>query len=264
MLEGKRVVVVLPAYNAEQTLRQTVDEIDRKVVDDVILVDDGSHDRTVAVARQLGLHVFAHEQNRGYGANQKTCYREALQCGADVVVMVHPDYQYDPRLVPCLAIPIAFGIYDCMIGSRIIGRTSALRGGMPLYKYVSNRLLTAIQNLLIGSKLSEFHTGYRAFSAEVLRSLPLGVNSDGFVFDNEMLCQVHYFGYRIGEVSCPTRYFEEASSISFWPSVRYGLGVLSTSLKFRVHKTLGLKHPLFVGDSIHILRPDAPELEAPP
>jgi len=238
VIAGKRVCVVMPAYNAEQTLEQTVAEIPRDFVDDVVLVDDGSHDSTVEVARGLGLHVIVHPKNRGYGGNQKTCYTEALRRGADIVVMVHPDYQYSPKIIPALAGLVASGEYDLAIGSRILGG-GARRGGMPFYKYLANRLLTAIQNLLVGAKLSEYHTGFRAFSRRVLTTLPLRENSDDFVFDNEMLAQAIFFGFRVGEVSCPTRYFPEASSINFPRSVRYGLGVLITTAKFVLEK-LGL------------------------
>jgi len=230
MINGKRLAVVLPAYNAARTLAATVAELP-DIVDDRILVDDGSHDDTTAVAKQLGLATFVHDANYGYGRNQTTCYREALNAGADVVVMVHPDYQYTPLLVTAMASMVAFGVYDVVIGSRILGGT-ARSGGMPLYKYVSNRALTLWQNLILGAKLSEYHTGYRAFSRRVLEELPLLENSDDFVFDNEMLTQCVYFGFRIGEVSCPTKYFPEASSINFRRSVRYGLGVLGTTAKF--------------------------------
>ena len=230
MINGKRVAVVLPAYNAEKTLEATVRELP-SLVDDRILVDDYSADGTVSLASRLGLKVFRHDANYGYGRNQQTCYREALGAGADVVIMVHPDYQYSPLLVTAIASMIAYGVYDIVLGSRIIGG-GALRGGMPRYKYVANRLLTAIQNLVLGAKLSEYHTGYRGFSREALTSLPLLENSDDFVFDNEVLAQAVHFGMRIGEVSCPTKYFEAASSISFRRSVTYGLGVLSTTAKF--------------------------------
>jgi glycosyltransferase involved in cell wall biosynthesis len=235
MINDKRILVVLPAYNAEKTLEQTYREIPKDVVDEVLLVDDFSADATVALAKRLGIRTFLHDRNYGYGRNQKTCYREALRLDADIVIMLHPDYQYTPKLLTAMSSMIAFGVYDCVLGSRIIGG-GALSGGMPLYKYLSNRFLTAVQNLLLGSKLSEFHTGYRAFSKELLLSLPLHLNSDDFVFDNEMLAQIIYLGFRIGEVSCPTAYFEEASSINFKRSVIYGLGVLATSLKFRFHK----------------------------
>jgi glycosyltransferase involved in cell wall biosynthesis len=235
MIQGRKITVVFPAYNAEKTLEKTYQSLDRGVVDDVILVDDCSRDRTVEIGRRLGLHVLCHDRNQGYGANQKTCYREALRRGAGIVVMVHPDYQYAPELVPAMGWLIASGLFDVVLGSRILG-TGALEGGMPRYKYVANRFLTAFQNLLVGHKLSEYHTGYRAFSREVLETLPLEENSNDFVFDNQMLAQIIHFGYRIGEVTCPTRYFAEASSISFRRSMKYGLGVLQTSVEFRLDK----------------------------
>ena len=241
MLCGKRVVVVMPAYNAERTLEQTVAEVPREYVDQIVLVDDGSHDGTVARARALGLHTVVHPKNRGYGSNQKSCYREALRLGAEIVVMVHPDYQYSPRLVVALAGMIASGHYDCVLGSRILGG-GALKGGMPHYKYVANRILTLVQNLCLQAKLSEYHSGFRAFSADLLRTLPLEENSDDFVFDNEMLAQALWFGFQLGETSCPTRYMEESSSISFRRSVRYGFGVLGVSLKFMLAKS-GLARP---------------------
>jgi len=234
MINGKRIAVVLPAYNAEKTLEATIAELP-EIVDIKILVDDYSTDRTVELARRLGLHVFVHDKNYGYGRNQQTCYREALTEGADVVIMVHPDYQYTPRLVTAMASMVAYDVYDVVLGSRIIGGT-ALLGGMPLYKYVSNRLLTAFENIFLRVKLSEYHTGYRAFSRKVLTALPLLENSDDFVFDNQMLAQCVYFGFRIGEVSCPTKYFEDASSINFRRSVKYGLGVLATTLQFAFQK----------------------------
>ena len=230
MINGQRLAVVLPAYNAARTLAATVAELP-DTVDERILVDDASRDDTAAIAARLGLSTFVHDANYGYGRNQTTCYREALKAGADVVVMVHPDYQYTPLLVTAMASMVAFGVYDVVIGSRILGGT-ARSGGMPLYKYVSNRVLTAWQNLFLGAKLSEYHTGYRAFSRKVLETLPLLENSDDFVFDNEMLTQCVYFGFRVGEVSCPTKYFPEASSINFQRSVRYGLGVIGTTAKF--------------------------------
>jgi glycosyltransferase involved in cell wall biosynthesis len=239
MINGKRIVVVMPAYNAEKTLEQTVSELP-ETVDVKLLVDDSSSDQTLLIAERLKLKTFAHDRNYGYGRNQQTCYREALAAGADVVVMVHPDYQYTPLLVTPIAGMVASGVYDVVLGSRIIGR-GALRGGMPYYKYVFNRFLTAFQNLLQGAKLSEYHTGFRAFSREVLLKLPLCENSDGFVFDNEVLAQCIYFGFRIGEISCPTKYFKEASSINFWASMRYGFGVLATTAKFILQK-LGLVH----------------------
>jgi len=236
MIHGKRVVVVLPAYNAERTLRRTVEEIPLDTVDEIILVDDASSDHTVELARELGLDPVLHESNRGYGANQKTCYQEALRRGGDVVVMLHPDYQYTPKLVGAMASLVAIGQFDVVLGSRILSE-GLLRGGMPLHRYVSNRVLTLIQNLLLNMKLSEYHTGYRAFAREVLEELPLEENSDDFVFDNQMLSQVIYFGFRVGEVSCPARYFPEASSINFPRSVVYGLGVLWTSLLFRLNSS---------------------------
>jgi len=243
MINGKRVAVVLPAYNAEKTLEATVRELPA-LVDLRILVDDHSADETVRLASRLGLKVFRHDANYGYGRNQQTCYREALNAGADVVIMVHPDYQYTPLLVTAIASMIAYGVYDVVLGSRIIGG-GALRGGMPVYKYISNRLLTAFQNVVLGAKLSEYHTGYRGFSREVLLRLPLLENSDDFVFDNQVLAQAVYFGFQIGEVSCPTKYFDEASSINFRRSVTYGLGVLATTGKFALQKS-GLAHyPIF-------------------
>ena len=251
MLNGKRIAVVMPAYNAARTLEQTVRELP-EIVDIRILVDDHSTDETVRVANALGVQTFIHERNYGYGRNQQTCYREALSADADIIVMVHPDYQYTPLLVTAMASMIAYDVYDVVLASRIIGG-GALTGGMPLYKYISNRFLTAVQNLLTGAKLSEYHTGYRAFTAKVLRSLPLAENSDDFVFDNQMLTQCIYFGHRIGEISCPTKYFEEASSINFRRSVKYGLEVLMTSLKFVLQK-LGILHfRLFRADGRKLL-----------
>src|SRR5437899_12231151 len=234
MINGKRIAVVMPAYNAEKTLQATVGEIP-DLVDIRILVDDHSRDDTIEVAHRLGLHVFVHDQNYGYGRNQQTCYREALADCADVVIMLHPDYQYTPLLVTAMASMVAYEVYDVVLGSRIIGG-QALRGGMPLYKYISNRFLTAFENLFLGVKLSEYHTGYRAFSSKVLTTLPLMENSSDFVFDNQMLAQCVHFGFRIGEVSCPTKYFEEASSINFRRSVTYGLGVLATTLQFALQR----------------------------
>jgi glycosyltransferase involved in cell wall biosynthesis len=235
LLNGKKIITVMPAYNAAKTLERTYSEVPLEVVDEVILVDDGSSDATVAKARELGLTTFVHKVNLGYGRNQKTCYREALRRNADIVVMVHPDYQYSPKLIVALAGMIAYGEYDVVLASRILGK-GTLKGGMPLYKYVSNRFLTAFQNIMMGQKLSEYHTGYRAFSREVLSTLPLEENTDDFVFDNEMLAQVSYFDYRIGEISCPTKYFAEASSINFQRSVSYGFGVLATSMQYRLQK----------------------------
>ncbi|MFN8604395.1 MAG: glycosyltransferase family 2 protein [Candidatus Binatia bacterium] len=244
MIAGKRVCVVMPAYNAEQTLEQTVAEIPRDVVDDIVLVDDGSHDSTVEVAHRLGLHVIVHPKNRGYGGNQKTCYTEALKRGADIVVMVHPDYQYTPLLIPALASCVASGLFDAALGSRILGG-GARGGGMPLYKYVANRLLTLTQNLLMKQKLSEYHTGYRAFSRRLLTTLPLEENDDDFVFDNEMLVQALHFGFRIAEVTCPTRYSTDSSSINFRRSVKYGFGVLGTAMQSRL-TMMGLAQPRFL------------------
>lgn len=244
MLNGQKIIVVMPAYNAERTLSQTVAEIPRDIVDEILLVDDNSSDETVHLAQELHLTTFRHERNFGYGRNQKTCYREALRRGADIVVMVHPDYQYSPNLIVPMAGMIAYGEYDAVMGSRILGK-GALAGGMPLYKYVANRFLTLAQNILIGQKLSEYHTGFRAFKREVLENLPLEENSDDFVFDNEMISQAVFFGYRVGEISCPTRYFEEASSINFSRSVKYGFGVLGTSMKFRLHKMNVVKSRIF-------------------
>ncbi len=231
MILGKRLVVIMPAYNAGETLRQTYDELPHEYVDEVILVDDASRDETALTARELGINTIIHPENKGYGGNQKTCYGEALRHGGDIVVMVHPDYQYSPRLVAAMASMIASGHYDVVLGSRILGGTP-LKGGMPLYKYIANRALTLIENVALGAKLSEYHTGFRAFTREVLETLPLAENSDDFVFDAEMLVQAAYFGFRIGELSCPTRYFREASSINFGRSVKYGFGVLGAVLKF--------------------------------
>jgi glycosyltransferase involved in cell wall biosynthesis len=247
MLEGKRIAAVLPAYNAAQTLHKTISELDRNVIDDILLVDDDSTDETVRLARQLNIRCFLHKKNYGYGRNQKTCYAEALKSGADVIVMLHPDYQYSPRLATAMAAMVVSGEYDAVLGSRIIGGR-ARRGGMPLYKYVANRFLTFVENLLLGSKLSEFHTGYRAFSRKLLEELPLHENSDDFVFDNEMLAQVIFFDYNLGEISCPARYFAEASSINFRRSVIYGLGVLWTALRFRLEK-MGIVHFRIFGRS---------------
>ena len=246
MYRGKKVVVVMPAYNAAKTLRQTYDEVrDQGIVDHIILVDDRSRDDTVTVARGLeGVQVHVHEKNTGYGGNQKTCYRLALEAGADIVVMIHPDYQYTPLLLPALVSMIANGLHPCVLGSRILGGYS-LKGGMPLWKYVANRWLTLVENVMIGAKLSEYHTGYRAFSREILEKLDLSANSDDFVFDNEMLAQIVWHGFTIGEVSCPTKYFPEASSINFSRSVKYGFGCLSTGLAFRLGRMGLAKSRLF-------------------
>jgi glycosyltransferase involved in cell wall biosynthesis len=235
MFQNKKVVVVMPAYNAEKTLRQTYAEVmDQGIVDLIVFVDDASSDNTVKVAAGLPhTKLYIHEKNRGYGGNQKTCYRVALECGADIVIMVHPDYQYTPRLIPAMTALIGGGLYHCVLGSRILGGY-ALKGGMPLWKYIANRFLTFVENILIGAKLSEYHTGYRAFSRELLDRLPLQNNSDNFVFDNQMLAQIIWLGYTVAEVSCPTMYFAEASSINFSRSVKYGLGCLKTALEFRL------------------------------
>jgi len=243
VINGKNIVVVMPAYNASKTLENTVRELP-EIVDTTILVDDKSSDGTVQIAENLGLQTFVHDKNYGYGRNQQTCYREALAAGADIVVMVHPDYQYTPLLVTAMASMIAYGVYDVVLGSRILGG-GALKGGMPFYKYVANRFLTAFQNVFTGAKLSEYHTGFRAFSREVLATLPILENSDDFVFDNEMLAQCIYFGYRIGEVSCPTKYFAEASSINFRRSVKYGFGVLGATLKCWLQKSGIARYRLF-------------------
>lgn len=244
MILGKRVAVVMPAYNAEFTLRRTYEEIPKEIVDDVILVDDASSDRTVEVAKELGLHHIVHPKNRGYGGNQKTCYAEALSRGADIVIMMHPDYQYTPKLIAAMAGMIASGVYDVVTASRILGR-GALNGGMPRYKYVFNRFLTAFQNLLMRQKLSEYHTGYRAFSRETLEKLPLEKNSDDFIFDNQMLAQIFYQGFRVGEISCPTHYSEDSSSINFRRSVTYGLGVLKVSMQYALQKFGLANSPIF-------------------
>ena len=235
MLNGKKVCVVMPAYNAEATLEKTYNEIPKDIVDEIILIDDHSNDKTVEVAKRLGLKLFVHEKNKGYGGNQKTCYGEALKTGADVVVMLHPDYQYPPKLVTPMAALITSGIFDVVIGSRILGN-KALRGGMPLYKYIANRILTLFENVIIGEKVSEYHTGYRAFSRDLLTKLPLLENSDDFVFDNQMLLQAFYFGYRVGEISAPSIYADDSSSINFKRSVEYGFGVLWTAMQYRLQK----------------------------
>ena len=240
MINSKRVCVVMPSYNAEKTLQKTYDEIPKNIVDEIILTDDASKDRTVEVAKSLGIKTFVHNQNRGYGGNQKTCYKAALELNADITIMLHPDYQYTPKLITAMASMIAEGVFDAVIGSRILGN-KAMRGGMPIYKYASNRFLTLIEKTIIQQKLSEYHTGYRAFSRKVLETIPLLDNSDDFVFDNQMLCQILYFGFEVGEVSCPALYFDDASSISFSRSVSYGLGVVQTSLKYAMAKR-GIGH----------------------
>jgi glycosyltransferase involved in cell wall biosynthesis len=243
MINGKRVAVVMPAYNAERTLEKTVQELPDSV-DIKILVDDSSTDKTALLAERLGVQTFIHDANYGYGRNQQTCYREALAAGADIVVMVHPDYQYTPSLVSAMASMVSSGLYDMVLASRILGG-GALKGGMPRYKYIANRLLTAFQNLFLGVKLSEYHTGFRAFSRELLQTLPLLENSDDFVFDNQMIAQAVTFGFRIGEISCPTKYFAEASSINFRRSVQYGIGVLATTVSFVAHKVRIMRLPIF-------------------
>jgi len=244
MLAGKQVTVILPAYNAARTLERTYAEIPRDIVDEVILTDDGSKDETAALSKRLGIHTLVHDRNRGYGANQKTCYAEALARGADIVVMLHPDYQYSPLLVTAMASMIASGHYEVVLGSRILGR-GALAGGMPRYKYVANRLLTFFENVMLGLKLSEYHTGYRAWSRRALEGLALARCSDDFVFDNQMLAQAAYLGLPIGEISCPTRYFAEASSINFRRSVTYGIGVVETAVAFRLARWKWRSSPLF-------------------
>jgi glycosyltransferase involved in cell wall biosynthesis len=247
MIKGQKVVVVLPAYNAAKTLQQTYDEIDRSVVDDVILVDDASKDDTVAVGRQIGIkHIIRHEKNKGYGGNQKSCYIKALEIGADIIVMLHPDYQYTPALITPMVSLIANNVYPVVLGSRILGK-GALKGGMPMYKYIFNRMLTMTQNILMGQKLSEYHTGYRAYHKDVLLSIPFQENSDDFVFDNELLAQIFYRGYEIAEITCPTKYFDEASSINFKRSSIYGLGVLRVSMQYFLNKAGIAKYKLFKG-----------------
>jgi glycosyltransferase involved in cell wall biosynthesis len=246
MLNGQKIVVVMPAYNAARTLQRTYDEVmEQGIVDLVIVVDDASHDETVAIARTLkDVQVEVHPRNRGYGGNQKTCYRLALAAGADIVVMIHPDYQYTPQLLPAIASLVATGLYQCVLASRILGG-GALDGGMPWWKYVANRFLTFVENFLIGAKLSEYHTGYRAFARSLLERVPIEQNSDDFVFDNQMLAQIFWYGYTIGEVSCPTKYFKEASSINFSRSLKYGIGCLSTALTFRLCKWGLMRSALF-------------------
>ncbi|MEX2597973.1 MAG: glycosyltransferase family 2 protein [Salibacteraceae bacterium] len=245
MIRGKKVVVVMPAYNAEKTLQTTYDEIPFDIVDEVVLVDDKSSDNTSKLAKEIGIkHVITHENNRGYGGNQKSCYAKALELDADITIMVHPDYQYTPLLIPAMADIIASGLYDSVLGSRILGK-GALKGGMPMYKYIANRFLTLFQNIMIGQKLSEYHTGYRAFSKKVLQKIAFEQNSDDFVFDNQMLCQIFYAGFEIAEVTCPTKYFDDASSINFARSSKYGLGVIKTSIQYRMAKWSVIKPRIF-------------------
>jgi len=245
VVKGKKIVVVLPAYNAEKTLKRTYDEIPFDIVDEVVLVDDHSKDNTSEVGRQIGIrHVIRHEKNKGYGGNQKTCYDKALELGADIVIMLHPDYQYTPKLIPTMCELIASGLYPAVLGSRILGK-GALKGGMPMYKYIFNRCLTLAQNILINQKLSEYHTGYRAFSAELLRNIKYHKNSDDFVFDNQMISQIFYAGYEIAEITCPTKYFDEASSINFSRSATYGFGVLATSFRHFFNKIGLMKSDMY-------------------
>jgi len=245
MIYGKKIAVVLPAYNAEKTLRQTYEEIPGDIVDYVILTDDGSSDRTLELAGELSIaHILKHEVNKGYGANQKTCYDRALELGADIVVMLHPDYQYTPKLIPAMCHLIASGLYDIVLGSRILGK-GAVKGGMPCYKYIANRILTFFQNIMLNQKLSEYHTGYRAFSGRLLRKINYHNNSDGYIFDNELLAQIIYMKARIGEISCPVCYSPESSSIDFFRSIFYGLGVIGVSIKFVLQKTGLFRFRLF-------------------
>ena len=244
MLEGRKVVVVMPAYNAEKTLEKTYNEIPKDIVDEVLVIDDHSKDKTVEVAKRLGLETYVHEKNLGYGANQKTCYTKALNKNADIIIMLHPDYQYPPKLITAMAGLITSDMFDIVLGSRVLGGW-ALKGSMPVYKYISNRILTLIENMLVGQKLSEYHTGYRAFKKEVLSRMPLLENSDDFVFDNEVLVQATFFGYRIGEITAPSSYFAEASTINFRRSVVYGFSVLWTAVKFVLQKLRIAKFRIF-------------------
>jgi len=245
MISGKKIIVVMPAYNAEKTLETTFREIPFALVDDVIVVDDASNDNTSEIAKKIGIkHVIKHEKNKGYGGNQKTCYNTALELGADIVIMVHPDYQYTPKLIPSMSYLLANGLFHVVMGSRILGK-GALKGGMPFYKYFFNRILTFTQNFIIGQKLSEYHTGYRAFTKEVLQKINYNANSDDFVFDNQMLAQIFYAGYEIAEITCPTKYFTDASSINFKRSTKYGLGVIATSFKYRFQKMGIAKYSIF-------------------
>jgi glycosyltransferase involved in cell wall biosynthesis len=249
MIKDKKVVVVLPAYNAELTLEKTYKEIPFDIVDDVVLVDDASKDSTADLGHKLGIeHIIIHEKNKGYGGNQKSCYNKALDLGADIVIMLHPDYQYTPQLIPSMTYLIANDVYPVVLGSRILGK-GALKGGMPIYKYIANRFLTLAQNIMISQKLSEYHTGYRAFSAEVLRNINFNSNSDDFVFDNQMLAQIFYAGFEIAEITCPTKYFEEASSINFARSSKYGIGCLNTSFKYMMNKAGLMKSDIFAKPS---------------
>ncbi len=251
MINGKKVVIIMPAYNAEKTLKQTYDEIYKDFVDEVILVDDNSQDNTKIVSKSLNITTIVHKENKGYGGNQKSCYKAALKANADIVVMLHPDYQYTPKLIPAIVSMMAFGEYDAVLASRMLGN-SALRGGMPLYKFIANKFLTGFENLFTGEKLSEYHTGFRGFTREVLEKLPLETCDNDFIFDNEMIALLFYYGFKIGEVSCPTKYFKEASSINFVRSCKYGLGVLAVSIKYRLAK-MGLLTKIF--------KPDAEKLD---
>lgn len=248
MINGKKVIVIMPAYNAEKTLKQTYDEIYHDFVDEIILVDDNSNDSTKLVAKELNITTIVHNENKGYGGNQKSCYKAALKAGADIVVMLHPDYQYTPKLIPAIVSMIAFGEYDAVMASRMLGN-SALDGGMPFYKFIANKFLTAFENLFLGENLSEYHTGFRGFSKEILEKLPLEDCDDDFIFDNEILTLLFYYGYKIGEISCPTKYFKEASSINFVRSCKYGFGVLDLSLKYFLAKRLGIKSKIFKQDA---------------
>lgn len=245
MINCKKVIVVMPAYNAGKTLIKTYNEIPKDIVDEIILTDDASKDNTLELAKKLNLKTIIHKSNKGYGANQKTCYTEALKLNPDIIIMLHPDYQYTPKLITAMASMIAVGEYDVIFASRILGR-GALKGGMPLYKYIANRILTLLENYILGHKLSEYHTGYRAFSSEVLKNIPFLKNSDDFVFDNQIIAQIFYFDYRIGEISCPTKYFPEASSINFRRSIKYGFGVLNTILRTVLHKAKLKKYPILI------------------
>ena len=247
MINGKKVAVIMPAYNAEKTLKQTYDEIYRDFVDEVILVDDNSQDNTKIVSKELNIKTIVHKENKGYGGNQKSCYKAALKSGADIVVMLHPDYQYTPKLIPAIVCMMAFEQYDAVLASRMLGN-SALKGGMPLYKFIANKFLTSFENILTGEKLSEYHTGFRGFTREVLEDLPLAECNDDFIFDNEMIALLFYNNYKIGELSCPTKYFKEASSINFVRSCKYGLGVLLVSLQYRLAK-MGLQSKIFKPDA---------------
>lgn len=251
MINNKKVVVIMPAYNAEKTLKQTYDEIYHDVVDEIILVDDNSSDNTKNISKELSITTIVHNENKGYGANQKSCYKAALKAGADIVIMLHPDYQYTPKLIPAMAAMMAFGEYDAVVASRMLGN-SALKGGMPFYKFLANKFLTSFENFFLGEKLSEYHTGFRGFTKEVLEKLPLAECDDDFIFDNESLALLFYNGYKIGELSCPTKYFKEASSINFFRSCKYGFGVLAVSVQYRLAK-MGLKSKIF--------KPDAKKLD---